>query len=152
MTVSDASDPAVLAAVSDVLVRYGTGIDTRDWTLFRTCFTDDCEADYGEIPGRGTLRWQGGEAITAWMQASHAEMGHTMHRITNMRVESAGDERVTARSYVDVLLTTPGGELIVRGAGFYDDELILTDDGWRIARRRFTNVIMEPGPAPPPGA
>ncbi len=35
--------------IADVLVRYATGIDRRDWTLFRSCFTDDCVADYGDI-------------------------------------------------------------------------------------------------------
>ena len=35
--------------ISEVLVRYATGIDRRDWPLFRTVFTDDCELDYGEI-------------------------------------------------------------------------------------------------------
>lgn len=29
----------------------------------------------------------------------------------------------------------------------YDDELIRTDDGWRITRRRFTLVRQEPAPA-----
>ena len=33
--------------ITDVLVRYATGIDTRNWPLFRTCFTDDVQADYG---------------------------------------------------------------------------------------------------------
>jgi len=42
-------DRDVRADVADVLVRYATGIDQRDWALFRTCFTEDCEADYGGI-------------------------------------------------------------------------------------------------------
>ena len=52
-------DREVRAAVTDVLVRYASGIDRRDWDLFRTCFTDDCEADYGEI---GV--WHGADVIT----------------------------------------------------------------------------------------
>ena len=28
--------------ISELLVRYATGIDRRDWPLFRTVFTDDC--------------------------------------------------------------------------------------------------------------
>jgi len=35
--------------IADILVRYATGIDRRDWALFRTCLTDDCDADYGDI-------------------------------------------------------------------------------------------------------
>ena len=47
-------------AVTDVLVRYASGIDGRDWPLLRTCFTDDCDADYGDIG-----HWRGGDEITA---------------------------------------------------------------------------------------
>jgi hypothetical protein len=28
----------------------------------------------------------------------------------------------------------------VNGIGYYDDDLVLTDAGWRIAGRRFTTV------------
>jgi SnoaL-like domain len=35
--------------IFDVLIRYATGIDRRDWSLFRAVFTDDCILDYGEI-------------------------------------------------------------------------------------------------------
>jgi hypothetical protein len=31
----------------------------------------------------------------------------------------------------------------IRATGFYDDELVQTDDGWRIARRRFTQVRLQ---------
>lgn len=29
--------------ISQVLLRFTTGIDRRDWALFRTAFTDDCQ-------------------------------------------------------------------------------------------------------------
>lgn len=41
--------PEVRQAASDLLIRYATGIDTRNWDLLRSCFTDDCEADYGDV-------------------------------------------------------------------------------------------------------
>lgn len=128
--------------VADVLVRYATGIDQRDWDLFRTCFTEDCEADYGEI---GV--WHGGEEITGWMRVVHDACGHTLHRITNI-VVSPGTKGVTARSYVEALVLGPDNGAGVRATGFYDDELVETSDGWRIARRTFTLVLQEPVPAP----
>ena len=38
-----------VAQISAVLVRYATAIDSRDWELFRSCFTEDCRFDYGVI-------------------------------------------------------------------------------------------------------
>jgi 3-phenylpropionate/cinnamic acid dioxygenase small subunit len=127
-------DRAARQDVADVLVRYATGIDRRDWELFRTCFTDDCVADYGDI---GV--WHGANEITAWMDATHAPMGHTMHRITNQAVTPTADG-MAARSYVHVILQVAGN--VIQGYGFYDDELVETDAGWKIARRRFTPVFL----------
>ncbi len=83
--------------ISDALVRYATGIDTRDWPLFRTVFTDDCELDYGEIGA-----WHGVDAVVEFMTVAHEMAGHTMHRITNQVVSVDGDS-ATARAYVDAL-------------------------------------------------
>lgn len=125
--------------VADVLIRYATSIDRRDWDRFRTCFTVDCEADYGDIG-----RWSGVDEITDWMRETHEPCGHTLHRISNIAVEvDPGGDQATARSYVDALVLFAGNELGVRAAGYYDDELVRTGDTWRIARRRFTTVWTE---------
>ena len=122
-------------AIANVLLRYATGIDTRDWPLFRTCFSPDCEADYGSFGS-----WRGPREIAEYMEAAHRNMGPTLHRITNIVVENRNGE-VLARSYVDAILTAaaPGGATH-RAAGYYDDALIRSSEGWKIARRRFTLV------------
>jgi 3-phenylpropionate/cinnamic acid dioxygenase small subunit len=123
--------------VADVLVRYATGIDRRDWELLRSCFTDDCEVDYGDIG-----RWHGAAEIVEWMRRVHEPCGHTMHRITNQTVTAKGDG-VSARSYVDALVMSADNQSGTRATGYYDDELVVTDDGWKIARRRFTLVLLQ---------
>jgi len=120
--------------IADVLLRYATGIDRRDWTLFRTVFTDDCELDYGEVGS-----WQGVDAVTELMQQAHALAGHTMHRLTNQVIAVDGDS-AQARTYVDALIMLTDNASGVNAAGFYDDDIIRTEEGWRIARRRFTQV------------
>jgi 3-phenylpropionate/cinnamic acid dioxygenase small subunit len=120
--------------ISDLLVRYVTGIDRRDWPLFRTVFTDDCELDYGEI---GT--WQGVDAVTDFMDKTHAMAGHTMHRLTNQAITVDGDKG-SARTYIDGVIMFGDNQSGVNALGFYDDEVVRTADGWRIARRRFTQV------------
>ena len=118
--------------ISDLLVRYATGIDRRNWPLFRTVFTDPCELDYGEI---GT--WDTVDAVTEFMQRSHAT-GQTLHRMSNHAVALDGD-LATARTYVDMIMVSDN-KSGVNAVGYYDDEIVRTDDGWRIARRRFTPV------------
>lgn len=124
--------------IREVLLRYATGIDRRDWPLFRTVFTDDCQLDYGEV---GT--WKGVDAITEFMQRAHAMAGHTMHRLTNQVIMIDGDT-AQSRTYVDALIMVDEGNSGVNAAGFYDDDLVRTEDGWRVARRVFVQVRVAP--------
>lgn len=121
--------------ITATLTRYATGIDSRDWALLATCFTDDAHGDYGAFG-----QFRSGREIVDFMRPAHEDMGPTLHRLSNMVISGDGD-RATARTYVDALLTAkdPAGETH-RGIGVYDDELVRTTDGWRISRRKFTPV------------
>jgi len=124
------------AAIADVVVRYATAIDRRDWDLFRTCFTADCGSDYGPIGG-----WNDLDGLTQFMIDAHAGMGHTMHRMTNIVTTVEGDS-ATGRTYVHVVLqldrNNPG--TVYETFGFYDDAFVRAADGWRISQRNFTTV------------
>lgn len=120
--------------IDALLVRYATGIDGRDWLLFRTVFTDDCELDYGVIGS-----WKGVDAVAEFMEQVHAMAGHTMHRLSNQAIAVDGDT-ARARTYIDGLIMAGDSKSGVNAIGFYDDEIVRTADGWRIARRRYTQV------------
>lgn len=120
--------------ICELLVRYATGIDRRDWPLFRTVFSPDCELDYGEIGS-----WSGVDAVADFMEQVHALAGQTLHRLTNHAITVDGD-RATARTYIDGLIMAADNNSGVNATGFYDDEIVRTTDGWRIARRRYTQV------------
>jgi 3-phenylpropionate/cinnamic acid dioxygenase small subunit len=129
-------------AVTDVLVRYASGIDSRDWNLLRSCFTDDCDADYGDIG-----HWRGADEINAWMAQTHDPLGPTLHRITNVTMAES-DGGVVTRCYVHALITLPDRSAI-HAYGWYDDVLVSGRDGWKIAVRRFTSVATESRPPVP---
>lgn len=124
--------------IAELLVRYATAIDTRDWPLLRTCFSEDVVAEY-----EGIATWTDIAAMTDFMVAAHREMGHTLHQLSNIAVDVSG-EGATARCYVDAVLMARDGAAGLRTIGFYDDELVRGPDGWRIARRHFTMVHVEP--------
>lgn len=125
-------------AIADVIVRYATGIDRRDWDAFRTCFTKDSSLDYGDIGS-----WQGVDAFTAYNQEAHRSVGATMHRISNI-VVAGKEDQATARSYVDAVIYSPAGDLVAQARGFYDDVLTTAEGPWKIASRRFTKVQIVP--------
>jgi hypothetical protein len=49
-------------AICAVLIGYATGIDQRDWALFHSLFTSDCDADYGSFG-----KWHGANLLTEYM-------------------------------------------------------------------------------------
>jgi 3-phenylpropionate/cinnamic acid dioxygenase small subunit len=129
--------------IVDVLIRYATAIDRRDWSLFRSCFTAYCTSDYGF----GT--WSDLDGLTNFMAEFHAPLGLTMHRITNPVTDVDGDT-ASARSYLHALLTFAAPDAYYEALGIYDDRLVHTDEGWKISHRTYT-AVRHRGPDDPSG-
>ena len=85
--------------------------------------------------------WDDLDGLVRFMVEAHAGMGPTQHRVTNAAITLDGD-RATARTYVDMVGMAPDGASGVNSIGWYDDELVRTHDGWRIARRRHRTLHM----------
>jgi hypothetical protein len=118
--------------IVELTVRYATAIDSLQYSLLTTVFTDDAQVDYGEVG-----QWAGGAEVAEFMEAAHVGATHTMHRMTNQAVDIDGDA-ATVRTYVDALILFEGGG--ANPVGYYDDHVVRTGDGWRIARRTYTSV------------
>ncbi|MGV0835042.1 nuclear transport factor 2 family protein [Mycolicibacterium thermoresistibile] len=129
------------AEIGEVLIRYATGIDQKDWTLFRTCWTDEIDVDYAQL---GTFTDP--DAFTEVMAQVHGAMGPTYHRMSNFVIDVDGD-RATVRSYVHaVLMLQPDdGDNWIDALGHYDDVVVRTADGWRIKRRLSTTARLLTG-------
>ena len=119
-------------AIAEVLYRYATALDTRNWDLLRTVFTEDGVYVMGQ---RGTLTGVGSiaEKLTEVIGGLRA----TQHLIGNEVIEVDGDSArctsyVRAQHYQTGHDT--GGNTLDMG-GTYVDHLTRTPQGWRITRR-----------------
>jgi 3-phenylpropionate/cinnamic acid dioxygenase small subunit len=134
------------AQIAEVLIRYATGIDSKDWPLFRTCWTDEVDIDYGDLG-----KFTSADEFTTLMTQIHDGMGQTYHRLSNLVIDVDGD-RATARSYVRAaLMAIPNDSSSwIEALGHYDDELVKTSDGWRIGKRttHIARVLSGAGVAP----
>ena len=117
--------------IAEVLIRYATGIDSKDWPLLRSCWADEIDVDYQQLG-----RFTSADALTDVMRQLHENMGPTYHRMSNIVIAVDGD-RATARSYVQaVLMLQPNDSTNwVDALGHYDDIFVRTPDGWRISER-----------------
>jgi 3-phenylpropionate/cinnamic acid dioxygenase small subunit len=121
-------------AINDVIVRYAWAIDTKDWAALDTVFLPDAWLDYSSNPGGAAGHYA---EIRAWLEKSLAPFPVTQHLVTNIDVTVDGDH-ATSRTMV----YNPMGAATREGplhyfflGGRYDDELVRTPDGWRIAKR-----------------
>jgi 3-phenylpropionate/cinnamic acid dioxygenase small subunit len=119
--------------IQDLLVRYTRAIDTKDWALLDGCFTPDAHVDYTASGGiKGSY-----PEVRAWLAKALAPFPITVHYVTNSMIELDGD-RARGRTLVQnpMFFANPDGTLHDFTVGAtYVDELVWTDDGWRIARR-----------------
>jgi 3-phenylpropionate/cinnamic acid dioxygenase small subunit len=129
-------DAADQEQIAEVLIRYATGIDSKNWPLLRSCWTDEIDVDYQQLG-----RFTNPDALTDLMAQLHQNMGPTYHRMSNFVINVDGD-RATVRSYVHaVLMLRPGDSTNwVDALGHYDDVFVRTRDGWRIRERVSTTA------------
>jgi hypothetical protein len=72
------------AEISDVQLRYATGLDSRDWPLFRSCFADEIETDFTSVFG-GEPRKVRADRWTEAARRSLSGLEATQHMITNQK-------------------------------------------------------------------
>ena len=116
-------------AISDVLIRYATALDGRDWELLASCFTDDATLDYD------TSGTYGRDAFVEHCRAGLARMKATQHCVTNHVISTDGD-RAHSTSYV-IAQHVRANDVTFTLGGTYSDDLVRAGTEWRIASRRF---------------
>ena len=128
--------------ISTLLNRYARAVDTKDWDLYRSVFTDDAHIDYasgGVIAGSR-------DQVADWPAQGFAAIPMSMHYITNIENQIDGDTaQVRAMFYNPMQL--PGMTGLSYCGGYYHPELVRTGDGWRSRSLREDNVwfINPPG-------
>lgn len=151
MTVQELSDRI---EIDDLLTRYATALDAKDWELFSTCFTADAFIDY---TGAGGIKGHLTE-IREWLAQVMAGFPMTQHLVTNRAVRLSGDTATSRCALFNPMGVKDGDGLAVfLEGGYYRDKLVRTPDGWRIAERveeptfstRFQRVILRPLAARP---
>jgi SnoaL-like protein len=126
-----------------LLHRYASAVDTKDWALYRTVFTDDAHIDY---PGTAT---GSREEVTDFMSTGFsAGVPWSMHYITNIEAE-IDEDSATVRAMFYNPMQLPGMSEQSYCGGYYHHELVRTQDGWRSRNLREENVWFTNAPAGP---
>jgi 3-phenylpropionate/cinnamic acid dioxygenase small subunit len=123
-------------AALDTIHRYATGIDVRDWVLFRAAFTDDAAVDFG------FAQWPDADSFTTFMRETHDPAGRTLHRMSNTVITRTAAGELTARTYGDAVVLQADNITGTIANAWYDDTFAATEDGYRISSRSVHMISM----------
>jgi hypothetical protein len=122
------------AEITDVINNYCYGMDSRDWELYRSCWVDEITLDFTELelfdkpmPTIKADHWVKGLA------AFFAAMPQSQHIKYPSQWEFDGD-RATVLAIMQGkhwMPSTTGGP-IQTVVGYYRDEFVRTEDGWKL--------------------
>jgi SnoaL-like domain len=120
------------ADIIEILNLYGFALDARQWDLFDRIFADDVIAEFGPAGAA----WSGLTEFKRSFAEFHDRLDSHQHTMMGQLVHVDGD-KAHAFSYGNWLLVREAAEGGPNwlGTGWYDDELVRTDQGWRIQHR-----------------
>jgi len=119
------------AEIIDVVTRYATSIDGRQWESFGSCFTDEIDINVLATGGWVTLSR---DDIMAICSRIFAHYDATQHISANHQVTISGDEAtcISTLNATHYTANAPGGPL-QRQVGYYEYHFVRAD-GWKIDR------------------
>ena len=130
--------------VAETVYSFAYGIDGRDWDAYRSIFVEPPRRitfDYESYHGRPAAQMDADEWLAA-VQPLFEGLDATQHTMSNPIVELGPDGRsARCRVYMQAahFLWRDGiDEPEFTIGGYYDDHLVLTDDGWRIDAVKLT--------------
>jgi hypothetical protein len=122
------------AEINDVIQRYCYGMDSRDWDLYRSCWVDEIALDFTELelfdkpmPTIKADDWVKG------LSQFFANMPQSQH----IKYPSQWDFRGDEATILSVMqgkhwMPTETGGPIQTVVGYYRDDFVRTDGGWKM--------------------
>jgi hypothetical protein len=120
------------AEISDVVLRYATAVDTRDWALYESIFTEELTVDFSSWSGDPEITMPVSEWVGA-VRKTLSGFDATQHLSSNHVITLSG-ETATCVSYMVARhhLIEDGERLMHSIGGYYTNRLIKRAGGWKI--------------------
>ncbi|NKZ15117.1 nuclear transport factor 2 family protein [Mycolicibacterium septicum DSM 44393] len=122
--------------ISALLYRYARAVDSKDWELYRSVFTEDAHIDYSSAGAVVGTR----DEVVDWFAANFEVMPWTMHYITNIEILETTGDTASVRAMFYNPMQLPGMAEISACGGYYHHELVRAPDGWRSRSLREENL------------
>jgi uncharacterized protein (TIGR02246 family) len=128
--------------IQDLIVRYGTALDTLDADAYAGVFTADAELDVAGNVRKG--RQQIREIVTGLQRTRDENKAKGIpspalkHVISNTSIEILNNEEARHRSYWQTVRVGPNNQITVGAIGQYEDVIVKRAGQWQIRSRKIT--------------
>jgi 3-phenylpropionate/cinnamic acid dioxygenase small subunit len=144
----DAMRTRIERACERLSIAYANHVDARRYDAFVELFADDAHLNAG-----GALD---GKAAIRRAMARRSDRLRSRHVLTNILIEALDAEHARGVTYLSLYRHVGDESLGVQpvdgfqpaAIGQYDDEFVLTSDGWRFARRELSLAFRNPSAFP----
>jgi len=123
--------------ISDVMLRFGRGLDLHDWDLYASTLHDPFEVDFFDLTGRPPATTT--PSTWARFAAACLQPLQVVHRYTNFHIDLDGDEASGVFYHVSRHRrpNTHGQDQYTQ-YGWYENRFRRTGDGWKITVLKHT--------------
>src|SRR5881628_1395637 len=123
------------AEISDVVLRYAQAINSRDFDLLRTCYTEEIEMDFrATVPDMDHSNFTVDEWV-AMVDRFHSQFNGTEHILVPEGIDIQGDSaRCYAVMHASHFKKDATGSPYHLISGAYDMTFTRTADGWKLSK------------------
>jgi SnoaL-like domain len=134
---SSAPDAAAESAVCRTLYDFAAGIDTRDWTLYRSVFADEIDLDYSSYRAESVGRMRADDWVGR-AKVLFTGLDASQHCLFNPRVTFVEDAaEIFVYVQAEHFLANALGDNWFTLGGYYHDRLTLVDGRWKISAKKL---------------
>lgn len=123
--------------ITDVMLRFGRGLDLHDWDLYAATLTDPFEVDFTDLTGRAPTT----TTPEVWARFARACLQRltVYHQYSNFHIAVSGDAADGVFYYIARhRLPNRHGDDHYTQYGWYENSFRRTADGWKISKLKHS--------------
>jgi len=141
-------DSADRLAVAETVYRYATGVDRRDWAMYRSLFTETVTVDFSSFSPDLRPRTMSADDWVAGLVPLFTGLAATQHSMTNPLATVNGNAAtITMYMQAHHVYDPDDSASWYTVGGYYDDTLVRVDSRWLLSGVRLTTTWRAGDPA-----
>ena len=128
--------------IIDVMNKYALGIDTKDYKLFRSIFTDDVEVNILYTPNYGTDNTVNIKGADNWVDYVNSEISkfrNTQHMLGNPMISYNGEVAIVRTDLRAIHYYADRPDLSTTFWGYYETYMVNQGE-WKVIKHTLTGI------------